>query len=255
MNNPMTFPGKLLHSLYDMTFYKEALQEKTARAVRFGILTALFFGSLMMIRPMVEWSRTVDLIIADMEIHLAEFTIQNGVLTSTSDKPYALNMDGLAIVVDPTGVDTALQSSAGMGFYLTKTRMIVRNGMGPQQGMAYSDLLKDSFTKEDLKLLVDAMKLGGLALIPLGAVYGIPVLFLSAGVTMFFGRVLNAVARKRISYRDSFVIGIYAQVLAGTLMLFSSVFLVQLPLFYPVTLMLMGLYYAKLARTEDQEKP
>lgn len=253
MNNQLSFPEKLLRCLYDMAFYNGVLKEKTSRAVKFGILVALFFGSLAMVRPLVEWSRTIDLIVQDMEVHLAEFTIENGVLVSESQTPYALNMDGLAIVVDPTGEETALQAGAGFGFYLTQTRMIVRNGLNREQGLTYDGLLKESFGKEDLQTLIGTMKLGGLALIPLGALYGIPMLFLSAAVTMFFGRLLFAIARKPISYRDSFVIAIHTQVLGGTLLLISTVMLLDMPLFYPVSLMLMGLTYSRLAQWQDQD--
>lgn len=253
MNKTLSFPEKLFRSLYDISYYTEVLKQKTSKAVKFGILVALFFGSLAMIRPLVEWNRTIDQILLDMELHLPEFTISEGVLKSTSQAPYALNMEGLAIVVDPRAEETVLQSEAGFGFYLTQNKMIIRNGMGSGQAMAYKDLLKESFGKPDLKALVSTMRFGGLILIPLGAVYGILLLFLSASITMFFGRVVYGIARKPITYRDSFVVGIYAQVLSGTLFLMTSVFLVELPMLYPLCLMMMGLYYYRLSRWDEME--
>lgn len=253
MNNSPLFPMKLYRSLYDVSYYVEVLKQKTSKAVKFGIVAALFFGSLTMIRPLVEWNRTIDQILTDMELHLAPFTISEGVLTSTSGTPYALNIEGLAIVVDPLAADTALQSDAELGFFFTQNKMIIRNGLNSGQSMAYKDLLKDSFGKEELKALVSTMRLGGLALIPLGALYGVLMLFLSAGITMFFGRVVYAFSRKAITYRDSFVVAIYAQVLAGTLFLLSGIFLLELPLFYPLCLLLMGFYYLNLSRWEDME--
>lgn len=253
MNNKQSFPVKLYRSLYDISFYAEALKQKTAKAVKFGILLALFFGSLAMIRPLVDWNRTIDQIMLDMELHLPAFTISNGVLSSTSATPYALNMGGLAVVVDPRGSETALQPDATFGFYLTKDRMIIKNGMGVPKAMAYQEFLKESFSKEDLKALVSTMRYGGWFLIPLGALYGILILFLSAALTMFFGRVVYAVSRKNITHRDSFVVAIHAQVLTGVLYLLTSIFLVELPLFYPLCLMLMGLYYVNLSRWDETE--
>lgn len=251
MNNTQSFPVKLYRSLYDISYYVEVLKQKTSKAVKFGILIALFFGSLSMIRPLVEWNRTIDQILLDMQLHLAPFTISKGVLTSTEEAPYALNMEGLAIVVDPSSTETTLQTDAAFGFYLTKDRMVIRNGIGTGKSMAYQEFLKESFGKDDLSALISTMRLGGIVLIPLGALYGIVMLFLSAGITMFFGRVVYAFSRKAISYRDSFVVAIHTQVLTGVLYLMSSIFMVELSLFYPLCLMLMGLYYLNLSKWED----
>lgn len=254
MNNTQSFPEKLFRSLHDISYYVEVLKQKTSRAVKYGILVALFFGSLSMIQPLVEWNRTIDQILADMELHLPSFTITKGILTSTSDVPYALNMEGLAIVVDPRSEVTPLQADAGFGFYLTKNKMVIRNGMNSGQSMAYSDFLKESFGKDDLKALVSTMRLGGLLMIPLGALYGILLLFLSSAITMFYGRVVYAFSRKVISFRDSFVVAIYAQVITGVLYLMSSIFLLDLPLLYPLCLILMGFYYMKLSRWDEREQ-
>lgn len=253
MNNTPSFPMKLLRSLYDISYYAEVLRQKTSKAVKFGILVALFFGSLSMIRPLVEWNRTIDNIIQDIHLHLSPFTISEGILTSTSKAPYALNMKGLAIVVDPGSEETALQAGADFGFYFTKNKMIIRNGMNSGTAIAYKDFLKESFGKEELKGLVSTMKIGGWVLIPLGGLYGIVMLFISASITMFFGRVVYAFSRKPLSYRDSFVIAIHTQVVAGTFFLLSSIFLVELPLFYPLCILLMSLYYLNLARWEDMD--
>lgn len=253
MNNKQSFPVRLYRSLYDISFYVEALKRKTSQSVKFGILIALFFGSLAMIRPLVEWNRTIDQIIQDMQLHLPAFTITEGVLTSTSDTPYALNMEGLAVVVDPRGPVTTLQPEATFGFYLTQNQMIIKNGIGTAKTMNYQELFKESFGKEDLKGLVSTMRFGGWFLVPLGGVYGILILFLSASMTMFFGRVVYAFSRKVITYRDSFVVAIHAQVLTGALYLMTTVLQVEVPLFYPLCLMLMGLYYLNLSRWEDAD--
>lgn len=253
MNNTQSFPEKLFRSLYDISYYVEVLKQKTSKAIKFGILVALFFGSLSMIRPLVEWDRTIDQILVDMDLHLSPFTITKGILTSTSELPYALNMEGLAIVVDPRSEETDLQSDAGFGFYLTKNKMIIKNGIGAEKSLGYQEILKESFGKEDLKALVSTMRFGGWFLVPLGALYGILMLFLSAAITMFFGQVVYAFSRKNITYRDSFVVAIYAQVLTGVLFLLTSVFLLDLTLFYPLCLMVMGLYYLKLSRWDETE--
>lgn len=254
MNNKQSFPVKLYRSLYDITYYVEVLKEKTSKAIKFGILIALFFGSLSMVRPLVEWNRTIDQILVDMDLHLAPFAISEGILTSTSKDPYALNMEGLAIVVDPNSTETTLQPDASFGFYLTKDKMVIRNGLGSGNSMAYGEFLKESFGKEDLKTLISTMRLGGLVLMPLGALYGIVMLFLSAAITLLFGRVVYAFSRKAISYRDSFVVAIHAQVITGVLFLLTSIFMLELSLFYPLCLMLMGLYYLNLSRWEDMER-
>ncbi len=253
MNNTPSFPMKLLRSLYDISYYAEVLKHKTSKAVTFALLIALFFGSLSMIRPLVEWNRTIDSIIQDIHLHLSPFTISEGVLTSTSKSPYALNMNGLAVVVDPASEETTLQAGADFGFYFTKTKMIIRNGLNKGTDITYKDFLKEDFGKEDLKGLVSTMKLGGWFLIPLGGLYGIVMVFISATITMFFGRVVYAFSRKALSYRDSFVVAIHAQVLTAILYLLSSIFLVTMPLFYPLCLMMMGLYYINLARWEDAD--
>lgn len=252
MTNKQSFPVKLFRSLYDIGYYVEVLRQKTSKAVKYGILVALFFGSLSMIQPLVEWNRTIDQILVDMELHLPPFTITKGNLVSTSDVPYALNMEGLAIVVDPRGEVTPLQAEAGFGFYLTKNKMIVKNGINSGQNLYYQDFLKESFGKEDLKLLVSTMRFGGWLMIPIGALYGVLLLFLSASITMFYGRVVYAFSRKVISYRDSFVVAIYAQVLTGTVFLMTSIFLLDLPLLYPMCLILMGFYYLNLSRWDEK---
>jgi len=253
VNNKQSFPVKLYRSLYDIGYYAESLKQKTSQAIKFGILIALFFGSLSMIRPLVDWNRTIDQIMLDMQLRLPAFTISNGILSSTSQTPYALNMEGLAVVVDPRSSETTLQPDATFGFYLTKDQMIIKNGMGAPKSLTYQEFLKESFNKEDLKALVSTMRYGGWFLVPLGALYGILMLFLSAAMTMFFGRVVYAFSRKNITHRDSFVVAIHAQVLTGVLYLMTSIFLVELPLFYPLCLMLMGLYYLNLSRWDETE--
>jgi len=189
-----------------------------------------------------------------MQLHLAPFTITKGVLTSTSETPYALNMEGLAIVVDPRGEETALQTGAAFGFYLTKNKMTVKNGLNSGKSMLYQEMFKESFGKDDLKALVSTMKFGGWFLVPIGALYGILLFFLSASITMFFGRVVYAVTRKAITYRDSFVIAIHTQILSGVFFLISSIFMLEIPMLYPLCLLMMGFYYLKLSRLDDAER-
>lgn len=253
MNNNLSFPMKLYRALYDVGFYVEALKEKTGKAIRFAILLGLFFGSLSMIPSVVEINRTIDSIILDMENRLPAFTIQEGVLVSSSDAPYALNMAGLAVVVDPRASETGLQADADFGFYFTKDRMSIRNAISKTAPIKYANLVRDAFGKEELVALIATMKLGGWLLIPLGGIYGIVMIFISAGLTTFFGRVVYAFSRKVISYRDSFVVAVYAQVITATLFLISAVFMMALPLFYPLCLMLMGMYYLRLSRWDETE--
>ena len=152
---------KLYRALYDVGFYVEALKEKTGKAIRFAILLGLFFGSLSMIPSVVEINRTIDSIILDMENRLPAFTIQEGVLVSSSDAPYALNMAGLAVVVDPRASETGLQADADFGFYFTKDRMSIRNAISKTAPIKYANLVRDAFGKEELVALIATMKLGG----------------------------------------------------------------------------------------------
>ena len=255
MNNNPSFPTKLLRSLYDIGYYVEVLKHKTSKTVKFAIAVGLFFGSLSMIGHLVELNRTIDSIVRDMELHLPPFTVVNGILSNEGNTPYALNMEGLAIVVDPGSEQTGLQSGADYGFYFTKDRMFIKNGISSGQSMAYKDLLKEDFGKEELIGLISTMRLGGWLLIPLGALYGVLMIFISSMVAMFFGRVVFAFSRKPLGYRDSFVIAVHAQVITAILYLMTTIFSVQLPLFYPLCLMVMGFYYLKLARWDETEHP
>ncbi len=253
MNSTLSFPQKLFKSLFDIRYYAEVLKQKTSKAVKFGIVAALFFGSLSMIQPLVEWNRTIDQIVTDMQLHLAPFTVSKGVLSSTSGTPYALNMAGLAIVVDPRTDETALQSDAGFGFYLTKSKITIKNGLNVGKSQGYKELLKESFNKEDLIAVISTMRYVGWILIPLGALYGIVMLFFSAALTMFFGRVVYALSRKTITHRDSFVVAIYAQVFAGTLYLMATLSQLEITYLYPMCMMVMGLYYFRLSRLDEQD--
>lgn len=253
MNSTQSFPKKLFRSLFDIGYYKEVLKQKTSKAVKFGIVAALFFGSLSMIQPLVEWNRTIDQIVQDMQVHLSPFTVDKGELVSASGTPYALNMAGLAIVVDPRSVDTPLQSDAAFGFYLTKDRVTIKNVLNVGESQSYKELVEDSFGKDDLIAAISTMRYVGWSLIPLGALYGVVLLFFSAVLTMFFGRVVFAISGKTITHRESFVVGIYTQVVAGTLFLLAGILQLEITYLYPLCLMVMGLYYFKLSRWDDQE--
>lgn len=254
MNSKLSFPEKLLKCLYDIGYYAEVLKKSTGYTIKFGIMMALFFGSLTMIRPMTEFSRTIDAILQDMDARLKVFTIEDGVMNSTSEAPYALNMQGLAVVVDPSAEETSLQQDAEFGFYLTKTKLVVRSGFGNGQSMLYKDLINKNFGKEELKGLIDALRIGGWVLIPLGALYGVIVLFFSATVTMFYGRLVYAFARKPISYRDSFVVAVHAQALSGFIMLLTSALLINIPYLFPLCLFMMGMYYIRLSRWDNPQE-
>lgn len=254
MNNTPSFPVKLLRCLYDIRYYSEVLKHKTSKAVKFAILLGLFFGTLTMIRPLVDMERSINMVIADMERSHASFSISEGVMTSSSQKPYMINKDNYAIVVDPGDDKADMQPESPMVIYFSKSKVSIRNELGNETAFSYKSLLSDTKEKVDLALVLSSMSfVSWLVLIPMGGLYGIVMVFMSASITMFFGRVVYAFSRKPISYRDSFVIAVHAQVLTATLFLLSSIFRVAMPLFYPLCLMMMGMYFLNLARLDNMD--
>jgi len=242
----LSFIKRFFSCLAKIGFYKMVVREKTRKAVFYGIILALSIGSLTMISPVVQFGTQIDQIIGDIQDSAPEFKIVGGTLTGLKE-PYAVSGGIVALVLDSSTKST-VQKDAPIGIFFLKDRLSIHSSTQIIQEQSYKTFVTGDFTKSSLVEMMGALKLFFWIMLPFGALFSCAGLFASSVVAMFMGVFIFKVQKKKLSYRDSYVIGIYAHTLPWLVCLIASVFMIPLPLFYVMNLVLVALIYFQVAR-------
>lgn len=251
MSDHIHFIKRMQLSLYHMGFYHKVLREKTGKAVRYGVLMALFMGSLTMIAPMVQWSDTVDQVLVDIRTSAPSFEIRDGRMIKLAE-PYAIDNGSLALVLD-SAKSVPVRKNATMGLYFQQESLKLSGAMKVPVEQPYRSLFVKPFGKSELIQFVTQMKAIGWLMIPLGGIIAALSVLGSSVLAALCGMGIYRANKKKLSFRDSYVISLYAHTVPWLVGVITSAFLVAIPYFMVMALMLVALTYVRACHWKGEE--
>jgi hypothetical protein len=148
------------------------------------------------------------------EAYLPEIRLTDGTVSSPVEQPFVRELDGTVLILDTTGQTTELDPQYEQGLLITEREIVLRRGRGvTQETRRYTldrlpDLVLNQATAERF---LDQVKAWTWVVVGLGMLIWLwiakPVQVL---VWSLLGVVVNAVAKRRLSYRAIFNVGVLA---------------------------------------------
>ncbi|MFJ5621390.1 DUF1189 domain-containing protein [Peribacillus loiseleuriae] len=229
----------------------------------------VFFLSLVSIIPSAIYfstaiSASIPAIQSTFTEDLPDFTIKNGILTDTSEKPVIIEKNNMTIYMDDSGEITAQQiareSITAIGFL--QNELVFTTGGEIQTG-PYSLLEGQSISNKDIEKMLDTAT----SLLPVAIVILVLAMFLFTSALLFikvsifamFGLLFNNLLGRGLSYRHLWRITAYSITLPTIFFTIMAAFQTVVPygsiINWFVTIIILYLTLKEVSNNQDRIEP
>lgn len=238
----MNFFRRFLNSIINFNSYAYFIRQTAGKAVLYLFLVSLFFGIVITIRPVVFINTELPSILDRIAEEIPDFTLENGILDIQGEMPLMLGSESYPIIIDTTGKsdESALDEYAS-GVFISATEMVQKS---PEtfHVTPFKDIRTFRITKETLLDMLPLIRVMGIVVAFLLALFFIVVRFLSAVILSIAGLFAANIKGLRLRFRDVFKLSAYALTLPTLLAVLLMMTGLQLKYFNLIYLSIGFLY-------------
>ena len=229
----MGFFAKLKGSLTNPDASKKFLRETMGRTVIYLLLLSLILGGISAARKTYNYNKGLLEVVNMVEGDMPDFTFENGQLSVQGNMPKVYEDEGQIVIIDTSGkTDESILDKYQTGIFISKDKMVQKQGIGSRQETSFAAMQGVSFTKENLKSLLGIAKFWPIFIIIFTPIFFFVSKFAAALITAVIALIINAIFIKaNLGFGDIYKLAIYSLTLSMILKVFSIVIAVKIPYF------------------------
>lgn len=198
------------NSIADLDSYKYFIRGSIGKAVSYLVLVSLIFGSISMIRPIIDFSGAVDTITDETRSKIPNFVFENGKLRVYGKQPVIIDSGSGPVIIDTTGASSKkILDDYNNALLITDTSIIHKENKNYET----TDLKmfqNFTLTSENIIGLIPLLKWLSIIVLTFGTVFFIIAQLIASLIVSIIGLILNGTVNTNLSYGNIYKLSCYA---------------------------------------------
>mgnify|MGYP001184574354 FL=1 len=204
------FWGTLGYSMTKADAYRIFQRRSVGKAVVCLLLLSLIFGSLSLIRPMVEFSQAIDEFTRWFALEAPEFVLENGELTVEGEQPVFVQEEDMILIIDTTGqYDESSVEQFDEVIFIGRDKLVNKEN-GRTQIINFQDFADWRITKDNVVSWLPLFKWCNILLYLFGLLFFIAKKYFLAFILGLIGLVFAKTGGGKLGFADSYKLSHYA---------------------------------------------
>lgn len=206
-----------IKSIFDFNSYNVFLKKSLGRAFFYLLCLALFLGSLGSLKPMYDFTSSINSAIDNYKTDVPDFTFKNGKLSVSQDRPLLYGDSSFVYVIDTVGsTDKSVLDSYQGGTLITSTAIYEKDIFGRIQTFPLSAFDSMYVNKASLEQAIPVAKLLNFFIFIYHVLFFFIFYLAKALFLALFGLIMNGVFKTKLNFSSLFKLSIYALTLPAT---------------------------------------
>ena len=211
MSNRASVWVRIYRSAFDAEAYRDAATRRPGSLLGYLALLIAIATIVTALQAHVRSVRALEEAKPWLTAHIPELHITNGALSSPTPQPYVWAESDFAFVLDTTGATTELDPKYARGVLLTKTDAIVRRSAIETRRYSFQNIPNLIVNQATIARWIQTIKSWLWVAVAIGTLVWLWIAkLLQVLLWSVVGLMVNAFAKRSLSYRALWNIGVYA---------------------------------------------
>lgn len=257
MEEKMRFTVKVTDSITKPETYGYYLKETVGKAILYLLFITLIFGSLNLVRPIIDFNTGIKQLTRSFNMNMPDFTLKNGELKVEGNMPIISGDNNYIFIVDTNGStgENALDKY-NAGVLILKNKIIQKQNSFQKNEYNFRDFAGLTLNKSDIQGYIPLLKVINVFIVLFGYIGFFAGKLISALILTLIGLIINISMKAGKDFGALYKLSIYSLTLPIIIKVLLNVINYQIPYFFIIYYGIALFYIWKaLSIIKKNEKP